>query len=189
MKLRLFLLLSGFSALTPMFAQTVLSDFDAAPLLLQNSWETNYTVNGGLLTIGGTSTTNGAFFDLNPIPSWSSFNAVEIVARVDEGNQATSFNFYVDTNGGTPSFAIPVATSQFGSTLSAVTINLGSLGAVGPNAIEVWGITTEAAGSTPFRMTFDSISLTTAVPEPSTYAAILGFVTLGLVGYRRFRRR
>jgi hypothetical protein len=29
----------------------------------------------------------------------------------------------------------------------------------------------------------------TAVPEPATYAAILGFVTLGLVGYRRFRRR
>lgn len=29
----------------------------------------------------------------------------------------------------------------------------------------------------------------TAVPEPATYAAILGLVTLGLVSYRRFRRR
>ena len=34
-----------------------------------------------------------------------------------------------------------------------------------------------------------STAFATAVPEPSTYAAILGFVTLGLVGYRRFRRR
>ena len=36
---------------------------------------------------------------------------------------------------------------------------------------------------------FSMVAMTTAVPEPSTYAAILGFVTLGLVGYRRFRRR
>lgn len=34
-----------------------------------------------------------------------------------------------------------------------------------------------------------SYAMTTAVPEPATYAAILGFVTLGLVSYRRFRRR
>jgi hypothetical protein len=27
-----------------------------------------------------------------------------------------------------------------------------------------------------------------AVPEPSTYAAILGALTIGVVGYRRFRR-
>lgn len=33
-----------------------------------------------------------------------------------------------------------------------------------------------------------STSLLVAVPEPATYAAILGLVTLGLVGYRRFRR-
>ncbi|MBK8475999.1 MAG: PEP-CTERM sorting domain-containing protein [Opitutaceae bacterium] len=31
-------------------------------------------------------------------------------------------------------------------------------------------------------------AMTSAVPEPATYAAILGLVTLGLVGYRRFRR-
>jgi hypothetical protein len=37
--------------------------------------------------------------------------------------------------------------------------------------------------------TLSASTFTTAVPEPSTYAAILGFVTLGLVGYRRFRRR
>ena len=32
-------------------------------------------------------------------------------------------------------------------------------------------------------------NLTVAVPEPSTYAAILGALTLGFVGVRRFRRR
>lgn len=31
-------------------------------------------------------------------------------------------------------------------------------------------------------------AMTSPVPEPATYAAILGLVTLGLVGYRRFRR-
>ena len=33
-----------------------------------------------------------------------------------------------------------------------------------------------------------AVSTGTVVPEPSTYAAILGLATLGLVGFRRFRR-
>jgi len=37
-------------------------------------------------------------------------------------------------------------------------------------------------------MTFDSIALT-SIPEPSTYAAIFGALTLGGVCYRRYRRK
>lgn len=39
-----------------------------------------------------------------------------------------------------------------------------------------------ASGSDPYMMT-------SPVPEPSTYAAILGSMVLGLVGYRRYRRK
>jgi hypothetical protein len=38
------------------------------------------------------------------------------------------------------------------------------------------------------RMSIDQVSVLAAVPEPSTYAAVLGAMVLGVVGYRRFRR-
>lgn len=67
----------------------------------------------------------------------------------------------------------PQALSMFTSSATA-TPYLGLIGeAIGPAAL---------VGDVQF-------AAVTAVPEPATYAAILGFVTLGLVGYRRFRRR
>lgn len=48
-------------------------------------------------------------------------------------------------------------------------------------------LTLAVGGSSPESLGLSS-SMVTAVPEPATYAAILGLVTLGLVGYRRFRR-
>ena len=57
--------------------------------------------------------------------------------------------------------------------------------------IQLYG-TWAAAGLDPqlFSITAlnNSLYLTMAVPEPIHYAMILGAVTLGLVGYRRWRR-
>jgi len=184
-------ILLGVALASEAFAQIVLTNFDTAPALFQYSWDSaaNTTLAGGLLTIGGSAVNDGAFYDINPLTgSWSSFNAIQITARKDEGNTADLFNFYIDTNSGEVSYAIPVYTNLFTSTLSTVTVNIPSLGSVPPNAVEVWGITTTAGGSDAFRMTFDSIALTT-IPEPSTYAAIFGALTLGGVCYRRYRRK
>lgn len=57
------------------------------------------------------------------------------------------------------------------------------------SAPDVLAVDISQATTADFGSLSASLAMTSAVPEPSTYAAILGFVTLGLVGYRRFRRR
>ena len=186
MKHTLAILLLGLA--TSVWGQTTLSNFDNVPNFGPGSWSANSNVSGGLLTIGGSAVNDGSFLYVNSLPDWSAYKSVQITARVDSGNTAgLTFNFYADTDFGTTFYTQTVSSSLFGSTLT--TVNIPFDATFNPSSVDMWGITTEAAGTSPFRMTFDSISLSTTVPEPATYAAILGFVTLGLVGYRRFRRR
>ena len=49
--------------------------------------------------------------------------------------------------------------------------------------------TTALFGSYDFNNSVMQTAVASAVPEPSTYAAVLGAMVLGVVGYRRFRRR
>jgi len=160
------------------------------PLSLEKSWgnAANTTITGGLLTIGGSATDDGAFFDWNPLTeSWGNYSAVQITARRDAGNVAANFYLYAEIDGMSTPYALPISTSLFGTTLSTVTVDL--LPTISPtDVISIWGITTTASGTDAFRMTFDSIALT-SIPEPSTYAAIFGALTLGGVCYRRYRRK
>ncbi len=56
------------------------------------------------------------------------------------------------------------------------------------NADVQWTITDAGTSYMVGDLIGNSVVLESAIPEPATYAAILGLVTLGLVGYRRFRR-
>ena len=51
----------------------------------------------------------------------------------------------------------------------------------------IYNSESSATGKTPSGQVFATVTYT-FIPEPSTYAMILGAITLGLVGWRRFRR-
>jgi hypothetical protein len=59
----------------------------------------------------------------------------------------------------------------------------------GPTHITGWSLGGGGLGTENFRMTFDTLAFTTsAIPEPSTYAALLGLTALALAALRRKTR-
>ena len=76
-----------------------------------------------------------------------------------------------------------VAATQIG-----IFSNTGTLWTTPANAPDTVFTDLSTANLANFGTLTPSFAMTSAVPEPSTYAAILGLATLGFVGYRRYRR-
>jgi hypothetical protein len=182
------------------------SDFNA-PLSGQNfstanSWDSpvdQLTVSAGILTIGpvsgGSPSDAGefAYVDLAaPIDAtglMSGSPVITVLARIDAGNTALGFavNFY--DSGGIAAITSTFSVSDFlpqGSFTSAFS----SLSLHPSNGdisdIVSFGIAGIGNGNALFRFSFDAIQVSaTVIPEPSTYAAIIGLLALGYVAYRR----
>ncbi len=149
----------------------------------------------GVYDITGSSTivpTNSAdskleFFNASPI-SIGSNNLLSVTAKTLSGNAASSFLvILVDSGGKTAS--VSFATSAF-STLNYTT----ALGALTPQSgfrndlIESLIISGGQLGGTDrFNVSFDTVSAT-AIPEPSTYAALVGMACLGAALRQRRKR-
>jgi hypothetical protein len=96
---------------------------------------------------------------------------VVVLGGIDDyanASSATSISIYTDTGWSIAAPASPTASATNLLTLQPDTIVLGSLNAVS-DGYEMVGVATSA------------------VPEPSTYAALLGALALGFVVYRRRR--
>ena len=118
-----------------------------------------------------------------------------ITAQRDTGNLAPTLFFqFEDQNIRTRVLSLSTSLFAIGTpttvhvALPSWTIDFGS------NALSGWSLGGGGVSSSDttvaFRMTFDQIAFTTsAIPEPSTYAALLGLTTLGAVAYRRCRQR
>jgi hypothetical protein len=115
-----------------------------------------------------------------------------ITAQRDTGNLAPTLFFQFEDQSirtrvlslSTSLFALGTPTTVHVA-LPSWTIDFGS------NALSGWSLGGGGVSSSDttvaFRMTFDQIAFTSAIPEPATYAALLGLAALGAVVLRHRR--
>ena len=119
----------------------------------------------------------------------SGLTQLTITFEINSGN-APAGGFNVSLSDGTlaPALAATFSTSGLNTgqwyTETATVSSQGLAGSI--SDLQYWSIAGNGS-NTPFRMSFkNNVTLSpTAVPEPSTYAGLLGFAALGLVYFRR----
>lgn len=181
------------------YAQTILINFTAAnpntavAYFSANgtNWgAANYSYSGGVMTIGGTADVTGSISGgLSYLASGTSFNATAlplVTASFERNNSGAAGNFVLtllDSLGTTAATAI----FSTGLTGSWVTQSVAYTASGGGNLADItyWTIGASGAPGTSVNMSFTNNITMAAVPEPATYAAILGVLALGLVAYRR----
>lgn len=142
-----------------------------------------YSINGAGVTNADTSFME-IYFDTPMNLTGNSFIGVR--AEVLELNAAPSFKVYLRDTGGNVAFAGFEASSFLVGTFSKQVVELTTVGAFSLAAVESIFITGDIPGGTArFNFSFDSIVAQSAIPEPSTYVAIIGAMALGFVAYRR----
>jgi hypothetical protein len=171
------------------FSQVVLDDFNTGTatgaIVGGTSWVAQVTQNATSITIGGTAKDDNGWGTTSVNINGSSFSYLLVTGQVDVGN--TGSNSFViqfeDSALNTNIFSVP--TSAFTSTMTTVPIAISWTGGFDATQITGWNIGGGSTGTFAWRMTLDNMVLTTAVPEPSTYAMLAGVLALGFVAWRR----
>jgi hypothetical protein len=185
------------AATEPSILTLLLSSFNGAPssgaTLTGSSWVGQVTQNTGTITVAGTAVDDNGWGARGLSLNASAMTYLAITAQRDTGNLAPTLFFQFEDQSirtrilslSTSLFAIGTPTTVHVA-LPSWTIDFGS------NAIASWSLGGGGVSSSDttvaFRMTFDQIAFTTsAIPEPSTYAAI--FAAVSLIGAAVWRRR
>lgn len=115
------------------------------------------------------------------------YTQISVTAQVNASN-ASGFTFLV-YSGPTDFASADFLASDFTGSLTTVTKTLAFSSGFDASTFIYYGINGGTpSGTSNFRYTFDSASVsTTAIPEPSTFAALSGIAVLGFVAYRRRR--
>lgn len=152
---------------------------------------TGITNVGGVLSITGTTPTNSStsgveFF----FPSYAGIGSntlLSVTAQTLPGNASTSFQITLVDSGANLAFAT-FATSDFpNGSYTTLSSSLTMQSGFNSGEIDSFRISgAQVGGTATFNVSFDHIS---AIPEPSTYAAILGLAAMGVVAWKRRRRR
>ena len=160
---------------------------------------TQFSQGSGVYSFTGTTTTiptddsasKVEFFNSTAV-SISGYSYLSISAQALATNAATSFRvFLVDTSGktasasfATSSFVTGTYTTAYGSLTFASGFNSASV-----DSLIISG--DQVGGTAQFNIAFDNISAVSAIPEPSTYAAIFGAValTVGVIRGRKIVKR
>ncbi|MBK8475936.1 MAG: PEP-CTERM sorting domain-containing protein [Opitutaceae bacterium] len=187
--------------------QTLTSD-DASPLLDVNANQTNPNtfMTGGLaefdaltnptiaLTGSGTADAPYLLFGLSTLGYQSinvSYTLRDIDGSTDNAVQSVALQFRTGSTGTWANLAAGfVADASTGPSLAAqeTAVSVADDAFSNLSLVQFRVITTNAVGNDEW-IGVDDIRVTGAViPEPSTYAMILGALALGLVAVRRFRR-
>jgi hypothetical protein len=151
------------------------------------TWVGQVTQNATTLTVAGTAADDNGWGASGLSLNAASYTSLTLTAQRDAGNATpTLFLQFEDRSSRTKIISLSTSLFALGTPttvqvpLSRWTIDFG------PSDLAAWSIGGGSVGTVAFRMTFDEISFgTSAIPEPSTYAALLGLLALGLVGYRR----
>lgn len=171
---------------------TLLSDFNNGDLTgtFSNTWSGSLIQNGTYASIGSPATDFGDYRSLTfSAIDISGLTTVSITARLDSGNTATGFTVNLISGSGSAYASAYFDASLFNtSTFVTATTTWVDGGSFNPASLRAWQITGGAPSSTTtFRVSFDTLSVS-AVPEPATYAAIIGLASLGFCAVRRRRR-
>ncbi len=157
-----------------------------------STWVGQTSQTASTLTVGGTATDVNGWQATDLSLNAGAMRSLVITARRDAGNAAsTVFVQFEDVQLRT--YVVSIDTSLFASgTLTSVAVPLTRWTVdFGPTQIVSWSLGGGGVGSATFHMTFDQMAFsTTAIPEPSTCAALLGTCAiLGTLAHRRRRRR
>ncbi len=179
------LIFQAFTA--PSLVLTTFAPTDPGATRAGTSWVGQVTQNATTLTVAGTAADDNGWGASGLSLNAAGYTSLTLTAQRDAGNATpTLFLQFEDRSSRTK--IISVSTSLFAlGTPTTVQVPLsGWTIDFGPSDLAAWSIGGGSVGTVAFRMTFDEISFgTSAIPEPSTYAALLGLFALGLVGYRR----
>lgn len=165
----------------------ILSDFSSLDGTLKNSWTSAGSISLGTLVIGTGAKDELGFEKIQDIDA-TGFVYLAVTAKIDAGNESGfALQFLNDNDLG--EYTININSSSFSSAFQTVYVPLnwteGSIGEI--STITSWNIGGGSTGSNNFRYTIDNISLTTAIPEPASVTALLGFAALGYAATRRRR--
>lgn len=150
----------------------------------------SFTQGVGTYSIDAANSTDNStakleFFNASPL-SIGTNTFLSVTAQSLASNAATSFAvMLVDTNAVIARAAFDLSnfpTGSFSTQIVALTFG----GGFNSNSIDSIIVSGDQLGGTAnFRVSFDQIAAVSAVPEPSTYAFIVGLLALGFVTWRR----
>lgn len=171
----------------------VLDDFTAGVQaregLALGTWVGQVTQNATTITIAGTAHDDNGWGVLNLVPTFdaSGMLSITVTGQLDSGNAAGFFNVqFFDANSHSQAFSI--SSSSFTTGMTTVSISLGPWTTADPTILNGWKIGGGDIVTTgpDFRMTLDQLALSpSAIPEPGTYAALIGALALGVAVWRR----
>lgn len=164
---------------------------DGGSVRTGTSWSGNLTQAPTSLTVGGTARDENGWGATGLTLDASAMSYLLVSARRDPGHTTSTLfvqfeDLYLRT------YVVSVSTSLFSTTaLTPVTVPLTDWTVdFGPSHITGWSLGGGGLGTENFRMTFDNLAFTTsAIPEPSTYAALLGLTALTLAALHRRKPR
>ena len=173
---------------------TLLSDFNNGDLTgtFSNTWSGSLIQNSANATIGSPATDFGDYRSLNfSAINITGLSLVMVAVKLDSGNTATGFTVNLISGSGSAYAAAYFDASLFNSggftTVSTSWVDAGSFDS---SNLRAWQITGGLASSTTtFRMSFDTLSVVAAaIPEPATYAGLLGAAVLAGAFWHKRRK-
>ncbi len=155
------------------------------------TWVGNVSQGAGYITIGGTARDDNGFGATGLSLNATAMNTLTITAQRNAGHAAGSLFLQLeDRTLGTRLFAFDATLFAVG-TPTQVQIVIGVWSAdFDFTQISGWNIGGGGVGTLDFRMSLHQVEFSaTAIPEPSTVAALMGFAVLGAAFWQRRRRR
>ena len=183
------------SALGLSAATLTFSDFsNFAPGYFAGSWDENTFQSGPeTFAVGnfgaGSAVNNGSFGVFIGTIDLTGYTQVTLTGFASAGStaNATEFlNFFVmDENLNTAIAQYTLTSFGTGSVPTAVSLLI-DLSGIDPTKVTDWGFGTTISGADAFAFTFTKVEVSTsAIPEPSTYAALFGAAALTAALRRR----
>lgn len=172
----------------------LLSSFDgtvgSGSIRADSSWGGNVTQNPSSITVAGSAVDDNGWRATNLSLDASGMNFLTITAQRDAGNLAKAIAVqFEDRDSRTKVFSVSTSLFAVGTPTTVQLPLTGWTIDFGASSISTWSIGGGSVGTEAIRMTFDEFTLSaSAIPEPGTYAALLGAGTLVLAAWCRRRR-
>ena len=182
------------TAMMGMARATILSNFNNGDLTgtFSNTWSGALVQNGSYATVGSPATDFGDYRSLTfSAVDITGQSLVTITAKLESGNTATGFTVNLISGSGSAAATAYFDASLFNSggftTASTSWVDAGTFNST---SLRAWQITGGSpASNTTFRMSFDALSVAAAaIPEPATYAGLLGAAVLAGAFWHKRRK-